>query len=377
MAIALFDVRKWQTTVDLRTGQTVNSDSRQVNMMRSILDRHPYPGDVNLESNRWVTDIALNLVEEYQPGFVFLSYSQLYFSRRFSHLPGEEWQQMVGHVFDEIARFERESGFQALVVGSGEMVPLKGYIDLSQLDGVATASNWSTTYAGVYDPSPADLEYVQSHPHIARVVSQAEFVSHFHNGEDIRPHLPDFLLMAREGYAFKALSASLRPLANLTAWNHSIPVSDNLGEVETITGVRPLIEANFRTRKTALVIVEGIGSADFRRSHQMSKNGLDWHFYEPGEGQFLALTTGRHQLFSFPPGYLYYPEDGDSKEYPFSSYFDQLPEDTVAQAYGGKSIAVGNRSMFMHMTSGANISVECFSRGLYNHGNMAVIGDGA
>ncbi|MGD0487322.1 MAG: hypothetical protein ABSB94_09020 [Syntrophorhabdales bacterium] len=34
---------------------------------------------------------------------------------------------------------------------------------------------------------------------------------------------------------------------------------------------------------------------------------------------------------------------------------------------------MGNKSMFMHMVTGADVTVECFARNLYNQGTMAVI----
>jgi hypothetical protein len=78
-------------------------------------------------------------------------------------------------------------------------------------------------------------------------------------------------------------------------------------------------------------------------------------------------------VFEYPVGYRYFGEDGPGKEFPFSGYFRSVPEDTIGASLGVRSIAVGNRSMFMHMVAGADISVECFARNLYNQGTMAVI----
>lgn len=50
-----------------------------------------------------------------------------------------------------------------------------------------------------------------------------------------------------------------------------------------------------------------------------------------------------------------------------------MPADTIGECFHGKSIAVGNRSMFMHTAFGTDISVECFARNLFNQGVMAVI----
>ena len=43
------------------------------------------------------------------------------------------------------------------------------------------------------------------------------------------------------------------------------------------------------------------------------------------------------------------------------------------ERFGGKSVAVGNRSMFMHSVTGADIAIECFARNLSNQGCMGVI----
>lgn len=63
----------------------------------------------------------------------------------------------------------------------------------------------------------------------------------------------------------------------------------------------------------------------------------------------------------------------DKKEYPLSGYFTSLPERTVGGQFPGRSIAVGNRSMYTHMIPGADVSLEPFARNLYNQGTMAVI----
>jgi len=74
-----------------------------------------------------------------------------------------------------------------------------------------------------------------------------------------------------------------------------------------------------------------------------------------------------------PTGYRYDEEDDELKGYPFSGYFREVPGHTLGADCGGRSIAVGNRSMFTHMVFGADISVECFARNLFNQGCMAVI----
>jgi hypothetical protein len=63
MSLAIIDARQWQNVLDLRTGKKVEDDSPKTRMVRGVLERHPYPGDVDTLSNRWVTDTALDLAQ--------------------------------------------------------------------------------------------------------------------------------------------------------------------------------------------------------------------------------------------------------------------------------------------------------------------------
>jgi hypothetical protein len=56
-----------------------------------------------------------------------------------------------------------------------------------------------------------------------------------------------------------------------------------------------------------------------------------------------------------------------------SGIFREIPEHTIGRRFAGRSAAVGSRSMLTHVAAGADISVECFARALYNHGVMAVL----
>lgn len=373
MGLGIIDVREWQTTFDLRTGKKVAIDSDLIRMVKGLICRHPYPGDLELKSNTWVTDVALDLLGQYQPQFAFLSYAQPYFVQRFRNASSTEREEIFASVFAEIERFVKESGFVPVVVGSGDMIPLKGYTDLSPLDGLATTSNWSTRYAGIYGATASDLAYIKGLPHNKGIVSREEFMREFEGKPGMEKRLPDYLLVAEKGYAFKASGFSLRKLANIPAPNEAIPVHSTLQEPQSITDIRRIVEKALERQRVALIIVEGAGNADFRLPHVMCLNGKNWYTYEPGEAQYLAVTTGEHQYFNYPPGYRYYIDDHEKREYPFSGYFSGLPANTIGSHFAGRSIAVGNRSMFMHVTSGADISIECYARLLYNHGVMAVI----
>jgi hypothetical protein len=120
-------------------------------------------------------------------------------------------------------------------------------------------------------------------------------------------------------------------------------------------------------------MMEGVGLDEFLWPNVSCRNGIEWYYYEPGGTQYLTIASGKHRFLDYPTGYKYFDEMEETKDYPFSGYFKSVPGGTFAGEFPGKSIAVGNRSMFMHMVTGADISVECFARNLYNQGTMAVI----
>lgn len=371
MSVAILDARQWQRTVDLRTGRQVEAEGPLVDKVRAVVDRHPFPGDRDPGGNAWVVDTALDLLDVYDPGFVFLTLARQYYSARYSPLEPEERAAMAQAALDEADRFARESGFVTVVIGTGGLTPATTSIDLSDLDGLAVASNWSARYAGLYDPSDRDIARLSAHPGLERLATREEILPLFGGGPGDGARLPDVMVVAKEGHYYK--NTSLRRLVMIPARNTFIPVSANLGPVASITDIKARILDALRGHKVALVLLEGVGRADFKAPYNDCRNGVDWYCYEPVDGQYLALTTGRHAVFEHNGGYRYFLDDSEHKPYPFSGYFTKLPTGTIGQDYPGKSIAVGNRSMFMHVTTGCDIACECFARNLYNQGVMAVI----
>jgi hypothetical protein len=260
-----------------------------------------------------------------------------------------------------------------VIVGTGGMTPLVTRVDLTRLDGLALLTHWSDRYAGLHEPSTADLEFIAAVPDIERVVARKELLDLFADTGTDGERVPEYLLVARPGCSFKTVGGAFRKVQKAAAPAYEIPVSEGLDDATDITDIRNAVEKRFGSRKVALIFVEGLGADDFPWPYRKVRNGRDWFYYETGDALYLTISTGKHQVFEYPVGYRYFEEDGPGKQFPFSGYFRSVPENTIAAAAGGRSIAVGNRSMFMHMAAGADISVECFARNLFNQGTMAVI----
>ncbi len=370
-SIAVVDAREWQNIFDLRTGGKLDAAGPAVTLVRDVLNAHPYPGDMDPASNRWVTDIALQLVDRYEPHFVFLTYAHQYFSSRYTPMTANMRANMIEDAFAEAKRFLQGTSFAPVIVGTGAMTPLVDTIDASRLDGLAISTHWSARYAGLYGPSQKDLDYLAHHPFMERVVPRDEIVRLFDGTSEQAQKVPEYLLLAKEGYGFRTMGSTLRKPVMVPSAGFHIPVSAP-EEVKGITEISALVERKLNNNRVALIMMEGIGMKEFAGPCSAAGNGKEWYYYEPGDAQYLTITTGEHRFFDYPTGYRYFDEV-ERREFPFSGYFRSIPQGIFAAGYPGRSIAVGNKSMFMHMVTGTDICVECFARNLYNQGTMAVI----
>ena len=374
MSLAIVDARKWQRLFDLKTGKKVEDDRAQTIMLRRILEKYPYPGDVDVLSNRWVTDCTLELIREYEPGLACVMFAHQYFASRYTSMTEDQRKRMMEDVFIEIEHLVAESGYTPVIVGTGDMVPLAGEIDLSQMDGLAISSHWSARYAGLHDASARDLDFSANNPNIERIVRRDEWIAAFPDASCHQPErIPEYLLVAREGWSFVTTGTPIRRAMLVPGSAYQIPLSTPLGEASSLVGIRNLIDTTAGNRKIILIIVEGVGIRDFSIPYTTCSNQTGWHYYEPSECFYLTLSTGRHQVFAYPGGYRYHDEIDAKQDFPFSGYFLDIPEDTLGSGFPEKSIAAGNHSMFVHMVFGADICVECFARNLYNQGGFGVI----
>jgi hypothetical protein len=345
-----------------------------VELCKSVLARHPYPGDLSGAGPQWVTDTALDLVQRYEPRFLMLTYASLFFAATFSPQGEGERLAMVGQEFAEIQRFLDHSDYVPVIVGLGDLGPARGTVDVMHLEGEVVAGGMSPRFAGLFRPTAGDLATLERHPGVERIVDRESFRAQFGGQDCFYQRFPEYLVAAREGFVFRGVGNSARPLYHTPTHALRIPLHSPLGSVSSLTDVSGLVLQGLRSKRVALILVEGVGCDLFPLQHTTISNALHWFCYALGEGQYLAITTGRHLVeWPYPPGYRYYVDDDERKRYPFSGIIGSMPTGTIAQQCGERSAAVGNRSILTHLAAGADITIECLARTLYNHGVMAVV----
>lgn len=372
MHVALIDVGDWQTVVDLRDGRPLEVAHPRLEVAAAVCGAHPYPGDMTPAGMCWVTDTALDLNARYAPDWFFLNYAHVYLQALFRPQAEGEQAAQVEAVFREIERFLEATGFEPVVVGLGGLMPGRGTIETTDLDALVSAAGMHTRFAGLFSPSPRDLEKMAHRPGVERVISREAFRAEFGGSEGFYMACPDYLVVAQEGYVFRGVNVGCRPLHCVPRPEDELPLYTSLPGGETLTDVPELVLRGLADRKVALILVEGVGCEAFPWPLRRVSNRLRWVRYTMGTDQYLALTSGRHFVdYPYPPGYRYELYDDPGAPYPLSGIFREMPEQTIGRRFEGRSAAVGSRSMLTHVAAGADIAVECFARALYNHGVMA------
>ena len=382
MNYAVLDVREWDITIDLErgtpiTGEIPGPEKRRLQLARRLIKDHPYPGDFALESMEWVTDGALRLWKAYDPTFMFISYAQPQILGGVVDMTTADWRRLIDRQFQNVDRFLAESGFTPIIIGLGDLVPIEGYVDLSSWDSYVRKPD--RLYAGLYGlEDEDDFSRLTNTPGVERLISKEDFIANFGAGKDFARRLPDYLVIAKEGHTFKTMGGSPRMGLKTVARNWRIPVYTALDDaIQSIVDVNEVVLRNAGKERIALIVLDGIGIEDFQGPHELCANNFHWYTYSQGDDSYLALGTGKHFQFNdYPPGWLSFVEDPEDKRCPHDGYITRLVPDSIGSVLrkqGISSGAVGSRSTFTHLASGADICVECCCCDLYNYGTKAVI----
>jgi hypothetical protein len=373
MEVALIDVVEWQTRVDSRIGQPVEIQHPRLDIAAQVCAAHPYPGDLTMAGATWVTDTALDLCARYAPDFFFLDYASLYLQSLFRPEEKQEQASRVHSLFAEIQRFLDATGFEPVIIGLGGLMPLCGYIETTDLEGLASAAGMNTRFAGLFAPSQRDLSTMARREGVERVVSREDFRAEFGGSAGFYATSPDYFILARPGYVFRGVNISCRTLYRLPVPEDYIPMHATGGGHE-LTDVPGMVLQSLAHHKVALILVEAVGCDSFPLSCRPLSNSLHWYRYTMCPGQYLALTSGKHFVeYPYPPGYRLELYEDEHAPYPFSGVFREMPDQTIGKRFQGRSAAVGNRSIMTHLAAGTDIAIECFARGLYSHGVLAMV----
>ena len=294
MKIGILNTGTRQEIVDFATGETNNNiDMSKLSKVQQILDLYSYPGDLEMDSIDWVTDTALAVEKFYKPDFMFLSYATPYFLALFQPEQQLDWDGIKKRLFAQIERFISETGYTPVILGTGGTQPIEAEVDLTGLDGVVTCSRMGPVYAGLYNPTEKDLEYLEQLETVQMVLPKERLVHVWSGGSENKINMPDYLLVASRGYVFHSLVNTKRVLHRVNARDNVIPI-ESPEPVKSIGDIAGMIKKRLRKERVVFIIAEGIDVEDFYFASHRCTNNYSWYTYLPGEGQYLVAGSGKH-----------------------------------------------------------------------------------
>ena len=371
--LGIIDVGEWQSVIDLETAKPVTRDEEFLAPLQDLAERFPYPGDRDRAGIEWVTGAAAAVVERYRPGWLFLGFTQPYFNSIYSHCPSEKRKEIARAILNNILGFARKYGFSPIILGSGGLVPLKGYRAIPGLKGYLQSSPWSHNLAGIYRSEPGDGEILAREPHISAIIRKSDFVLQYKEaGPSYIRDFPDYLLIAEDGWNFKGICSNNRDLYHIEKYNSTLPLYSEIGSVSHVEGICSLMEqALARGERVLLALVEGLGEADFFLPHQDLANCHDWYAYS-SYSLYCTLVTGKPFYHCpYPPVFDMSTRRALPLRYPASTpHAGIICEGSLGRRAGVPTAAVSSRSMTTHSMVNADLMVECYMR---NQANMGVL----
>ncbi|MBN2027207.1 MAG: hypothetical protein JW854_10665 [Actinobacteria bacterium] len=370
--IGLLDVGEWQAWVDMETGRQLDGLEGKWQTVSDLLARRTYPGDLSPHGNTWVVDQALDAIDAFDPTLIVLQFANQSFRAMFGGLSDAELATAFAELKLQVDRFVREaSGYEPLIIGLGGYTALEGYVDLMHLEGMAAVSGVSGHTCGLYHPTPGDVELVSNVPQLRRLTPREDFRNEFGGCDAFYRRFPDYLVEMDKDWAIKCSLVMARPPARLGRSDGNVPVSTDLGRANTLEDIRPLVEDSVaKGRRVAIILGEGWSVDDFPYAFDVCQSRMGWFEYDL-KSKLEVIFSGKPVVESeYPPVIRMYKEED---EYPFTVAFNEPSQDLLGRSSEGLSVAVGNRSILPHAFFGADITIECYARYVYNYGSMAIL----
>ena len=376
--LGIIDVREWQAVIDLATAQPVKRDEEFLQPLKKLAERFPYPGDRDNAGSKWTIEAAEAVVNHYHPGWLFLGFTQPFFSSTYGQCTIETRKNTAKIIFDYILGFAKKHSFYSLIVSTGGLVPLKGYIVLPELKGNLQSSAWCHNMAGVYQSEPGDEAVLAQEPHIRSIIKKEDFAEEY---KGIDPayikDFPDYLLVAEDGWHFKGLCSNNRVLYNIEKFNSTLPVYSEIGYPDHIEGICSLMEeALEQGKKVLLAVIEGLDEDDFLLPYQNIDNCRGWYAYQ-GYTLYHTLVTGKpFYQCTHPPIYDMSARRKLPLRYPMSApHTGTICEDSLGRRAKVPTAAVGSRSITTHAMVNADLMLECYIRAQANMGVLVAVNE--
>ncbi|MCQ2486746.1 MAG: hypothetical protein MJ129_02310 [Clostridia bacterium] len=374
----MIDVNGWQGLFDFVEGDPITGEGAYLELPKEICARHPYPGDLNKAAIPWVTDIALEVSNKYSPDLMVLSYATGNLMRVNSKLSASEKKELAKYTLSEAYRFAEQSGYEPIVVSTGNMKPIDNVLSLDGIEGYLSVSA-DPYMAGIFGAGEHDYDYVKTIEGITCETKES-FLDRFNISDAYAvERTPDIVLYSDGKAAFTNTGGRGTTLEAMhTDEDFCFAAAEFEDLPDSIFDFRPYVDRLLRDgHKIAVIIAESIDEEDMPKgSKRMTKirNGI--HYTENVIFYYALLngvefnSEGTAYIFHNP--FLKRPT---KKRYPYSYIKTDKYQSPIGYNRSFKTASVGTRSGILHSATMSDYSFECHCRGLAESGLLVFINE--
>lgn len=226
--------------------------------------------------------------------------------------------------------------------------------------------------AGISGASVEDEEVLSSHPQIKHVIAKTKVLeTHPNLHPDFIDYFPDYVVVAKEGYAFRGLNYHHGKLYMADIFAETLPVYSTIGQPQHVQDIRCLMDKALNSKKKVLLaVIEGFRKGSLPAEFEVCNNMDEWYSYR-GMGLYHILHTGISFYETENPPIFNRSKKPRSADYPLSGFPNSNKEDSIGAKEGIRSAAVSSRGMIAQTVTNADIIFESYSRDLSNMGVLA------
>jgi len=370
--LGIIDAGNWQSLIDMKTGRQLENPPDSFADIRTLARTWPYPGDLSDESIEWVTGAAQVVVDMHHPDWMLLTFVQPYFIELFSPEDKDISMQRQRRILEAIKSFSSRNGFAPLVVATSEYVPLQGFITQPETQGILESWPWGFAMAGISNPASADEEILAAHPLIQDVIPKSRVLKSYPR---LRPefidYLPDYVVTAKEGYAFRGLNYHHGQIYMADTYAPTLPVCSAIGRPGHVRDIRGLMDQALDAgQKVLLVVIEGYRQGSLPAEFEACDNMDDWYSYR-GMQLYHVLHTGMPFYETDSPPVFNRSRKPRSTDYPLSGFANSHKALSIGARPGIRTAAVSSRGMVAQTVTNADLIFESYCRDMANMGVLA------
>ena len=374
----MLDVNGWQGLFDFQTGEALSFDNKSyIELAKRISNKYPYPGDLNPNTSAWTTDFALEVVREYDPKLMLITYANGAITRINSKLGAVETKDLELDVLSEAFRFIDKTDYEPIIISTGNMRKIDKVLNIDDIEGYFNTSS-DPYVGGVFGATDKDYETVKNMIGVKSYLTKKEFLKKYHIFDNYAvERTPDIILFTEDDYALTRTGNRGTTLEEIPERKKTVKAYSRLPDLPNdIFKFREFIDLKLSEgKRIAVIIVEGIDDNCMPNESIDVNREKDGILYAEGVVFYYALLNAKEFTSAGMPYIFHNPftKRRPDARYSYSYIKTDNFQDPIGFNRNFKTASVGTRSGIFHSACMCDYSFECHCRGLAESGVLTFI----